>query len=90
MEESPESKVDGVQHLQDLIGQHLWEVENGHLEIFLETSFMLSYLSISHIGNLEQALYIFGYLKSRPKRKLDFEPAHPTINENRFQDYDLV
>ena len=43
-----------------------------------------------HTGDLEQAIYVFGYLKSHPKRKLDFYPAHPAINENRFQDCDWV
>ena len=29
-----------------------------------------------------------GCLKSHPKRKLGFDPAHPAINENRFKDCD--
>jgi hypothetical protein len=40
------------------------------------------------VGHLEQALHIFGCLKTHPKRKLGFDPALPAINENRFQKYD--
>jgi hypothetical protein len=31
---------------------------------------------------------MFGYLKSHQKRKLAFDPAHPAIDENRFQKCD--
>ena len=40
------------------------------------------------VGHLEQAFHIFGYLKAHPKRELFFDPAHPDINENRFQQCD--
>ena len=46
---------------------------------------MSSDISVTSIGNLEQALNIFEYLKSHPKRKLGFDPAHPATNENRLQ-----
>ena len=49
---------------------------------------MSSYLYISRIGHLYQALHIFGYLKSHPNIKLGFDPAHHAINENYFQDFD--
>ena len=32
--------------------------------------------------------HIFGYLKAHQKRNLGFYPAHPAINENRFQKCD--
>ena len=41
---------------------------------------------ISRIEHLEKAIHIFGYLKSHPKKKLGFDPAHPAINKNLFQD----
>ena len=31
---------------------------------------------------------IFGYLKHEPKRKIAFDPDHPSINERRFKKYD--
>jgi hypothetical protein len=54
----------------------------------LETSLLSSYLAMPRVGHLEQAIHIFGYLKTHPKRKLAFDPAHPAINENRFQKCD--
>ena len=51
-------------------------------------SFLSSYFVVSLIGEIKQALHIFGYLKSHPKRKLGFDPAHTAINENYFQDCD--
>ena len=88
LEESPELKADGVQRYQELIGQLRWAVEIGRVDILLETSLLSSYLAMPRVGHLEQALHIFGYLKSHPKRKLGFDPTHPSINENRFQQCD--
>ena len=42
------------------------------------------------VGHLDQTFHIFGYLKSHLKRKLGFDPAHPAINENRFQKCDWM
>jgi hypothetical protein len=88
LEESPELKADGVQRFQELIGQLHWAVEIGRVDILLETSPLSSYLAMPRVGHLKQALHIFGYLKTHPKRKLGFDPAHPAINENRFQKCD--
>ena len=38
--------------------------------------------------HLEQVHHIFGYLKSCPKRKLFFNPQHPSIDERSFNSYD--
>ena len=38
-------------------------------------------------GHLEQVHHIFGYLKSHPKRKLFFDPQHPSIDERSFNSY---
>ena len=54
------------------------------VDILLETSLMSSY----RIENLDQVLHIFGYLKFHPKGKLGFDPAHPNMNKNNFQDCD--
>jgi hypothetical protein len=85
MEVSPELKADGVQRFQELIGQLRWAVEIGRVDILLETSLLSSYLAMPRVGHLEQAFHIFGYLKTHPKRKLAFDPAHPDIKEDRFQ-----
>ena len=52
---------------------------------FCRFHFCQIYLSMPRIGCLDQALHIFGYLRSHPKSKLGFDPAHPDINESRFQ-----
>ena len=80
--------MDRVQKYQELIVQLRWTIEIGRLYILLETSLLLSYLDMPRVGHLKQAFHIFGYLKAHPKRKLGFNPAHPAINENRFQKCD--
>ncbi len=85
---TPELKADGVQRFQELIGQLRWAIEIGRLDILLETSLLSSYLAMPRAGHLEQACHMFGYLKTHPKRKIAFDPAHPSINENRFQQCD--
>jgi hypothetical protein len=81
-------KADGVQRFTELIGQLCWAVEMGRVDILLETLLLLSYLAMPRVGHLEQALHMFSYLKQHPKRKLEFDPAHSNINENRFQKCD--
>ena len=88
LEDSPDLMADGVQRYQELISQIIWAVEIRCIYILLETSLLLSYILMPQVGHLEQALHIFGYLKANPKSKLGFNPAHPTINENRFQQCD--
>jgi hypothetical protein len=88
LEEMPELKADGVQHFQEVIGQLWWAVEIGCVDILLETSLLSSYLAMPQVGHLKQAFHIFGYLKSHPKRKIGFDPSHPTTNKNRFQKCD--
>jgi hypothetical protein len=88
LETTAELKANGVQRFQELIGQLCWAVEIGRVDILLEVSLLSSYLAMPREGHLVQALHIFGYLKCNPKRKLAFDPAHPSINENRFQEHD--
>lgn len=44
-----------------------------------------SYHAVPRVMNLELALYLFGYLKTHPKRKLACDPAHLDIDKIRFQ-----
>jgi hypothetical protein len=88
LEDTAELKADGVQRFQELIGQLRWAVEIGRVDILLETSLLSSYLTMPRVGHLEQALHMYGYLKSHQKRKLAFDAAHPAIDENRFQKCD--
>ena len=43
---------------------------------------------VCSIQHLEEVHHIFGYLKSHPKRKLFFNPQHPSIDERSFNSYD--
>ena len=49
---------------------------------------MSTYLARPRRGHLEKVHHIFGYLKSHPKRKLFFDPQHPSIDERSFNSYD--
>ena len=64
LEDSPELMVDGVQKYQERISQIRWAAEIVILEILLETSLLLSYLSMPLVGHFKQAFHIFGYLKA--------------------------
>ena len=88
LEDSPELMEDGVQQYQELIGQLRWVVDIGRLEILLETSLLSRYLDKPRVGHFKQAFHIFEYLKVHPKMNLGFDPAHPAIDENRFQQCD--
>jgi hypothetical protein len=87
-EDAAKLKADGLQRFQELIGQLRLAAEIGRVDILLETSLLSSYLAMPRVGHFEQALHMFGYLKSHQKRKLAFDPAHPAIDENRFQTCD--
>ena len=58
-----------MQRFQEPIGPLFWKVNIGRVDILLEISFLSSYLDMPRIGRLEQAVYIFGYLKSHPNNK---------------------
>jgi hypothetical protein len=88
LEETPELKANGVQCFQELISQLWWAVEFNRVDILLKTSLLSSYLAMPQAGHLKQEFHIFEYFKSHPKRKTGFDPSHPGINENRFQNCD--
>ena len=88
MEDSCELKADGLQYYQEFFGVLRWMVELGRVDILLETSLMSAHLALTRLGHLEQLIYIFGYLKAHPNRKLAFYAAHPNIDERRFKNYD--
>ena len=45
---------------------------------------------MTRAGNLKKSFHILGYFKAHLKRKLGFDPAHPTIKENRSHQCDLA
>jgi Reverse transcriptase (RNA-dependent DNA polymerase) len=88
LDTSAELKSDGIQYFQELIGMLRWAVEIGRVDILLETSLMSTHLAMPRVGHLDQVYRMFGYLKLYPKRKLAFDPQHPTISERAFCTFD--
>lgn len=90
------SLVGGITRLknrwyQEHIGQLRCAIEIGCVGILLETLLHSSYLAMPRVGHLEQALHIFGYLKTHPAtRELGFDLAHLVTNENRFHKYNYM
>ena len=66
----------------------LWTCEIGRVNILLEKYLLSTHLASPYIGNLEQVVNIFGYLKDSSKRKLVFDPGLPKIDINRFHRFD--
>ena len=71
-------------HYKEMFGLLIWAAELGWVYIILETVLLSTYLDLPRRGRLEQAFYMFGYLRANPKRKLCFDSQHPTINERSF------
>ena len=88
LEYYPELMAEITQQYQELIGKLRWTKDIVCLDILLETSLLSIYLVMPRVGHLEQAFHIFGYLKAHPKRKLGFDPGHPSINKNKSQQCD--
>lgn len=78
---------EGVSYYQELIGVLRWGVELGRIDILHEVSVLSQHLALPREGHLEQALHIFGFLKTHPKRKIAFDPDHPKIDPSRFKKY---
>ena len=87
-DDSAELKVDGLQYYQELMGVLRWIVKLGRVDKLLEMLLMSAHLALSRIGHLEQVIHMFGYLKLHPKRKIEFDAAHPSIDDRRFKKYD--
>ena len=49
---------------------------------------MSAHQALSRIENIEQVIQMFRYLKLHPRRKIEFDAAHPSIDERRFKKYD--
>ena len=68
---------DQVTFYQSLIGMLRWMCEIGRIDILTEVSMLSSHLATPRVGHLNQALYIFRYLKdhNRSKMVFDHEPV---------------
>lgn len=85
-EEDISAELQGADHtyFQELIGILRWAIELGRIDIMIEVSMLSVHLANPRAGHLEQAIHIFAYLKSTPKKTLAFDPRHPTYDEGMF------
>ena len=88
LDATPELALEGHRYFQELIGILRWACEIGRIDILLEVSLLSAYSASPREGHLAAAFHIFGYLKHHPRRKIAFDPDHPTIAEHRFHAYD--
>jgi hypothetical protein len=84
LEASGELKSDGIQLYQELIGVLRWAVELGRVDILLEASLMSTHMAMPPTAIVQDV----GYLKLYPKRKIAFDPQHPSISERMFKKHD--
>ena len=85
MDVTGELKEYGVQWYQELIGNLIWEVEIGRIDILLEVSLLSNDLALPQEGHIKQVLHIFGYLKIHKKMSLLFDCSYPRISYNIFK-----
>src|SRR5210317_1670439 len=72
-------------YYQSLIGVLRWIVELGRVDICIECSMMSSYVTMPRVGQLEQVLQIFGYLKDHHNAEMVFDPTPQEIDHDAFQ-----
>ena len=67
---------------QMLIGMLNWIVTIGRLDIAFATSSLSRFVASPRRGHMDRALYIFGYLKKRPNRRIRIDSRDPIIVKN--------
>ncbi len=70
---------------QELIGILRWATELGRADILQAVSILSQYQSSPREGHLNELLYIFGYLKKRPKVSLFMDTTLPHIDYGEFK-----
>ena len=84
LDATTELESDGITMYQDLIGELIWAIEIGSVDIGHEVSVLSSYQSAPRDGNLQQILHIFALLKKNPKLTLYFDPSPTVIDPTAF------
>ena len=85
---TPELNSEDLQYYQELIGVLRWAIEIGRVDILLEVALLSTHLALPREGHLQQVYHIFAYLNKSPRRRLFFDPNHPTISEKRFKRFE--
>ena len=84
LDESEELDGKEITMYQELIGELRWEIELGRVDILHEASLLSAYQASPRQGHLEQLLYIFAFIKRKPKLTLYFDPSAPRIDSTAF------
>eukprot|EP00804_Cyclotella_cryptica_P016786 CCRYP_002072-RA/>CCRYP_002072-RA protein AED:0.33 eAED:0.33 QI:0/0/0/1/0/0/2/0/379 len=71
-------------YYMQLIGILRWMCELSQIDICTELSMLSSYSEMSREGNLEAALHVFSYLKSKSNSRLIFDPMEPDMGGSNF------
>ena len=77
---------DRAYYYQTMIGVIRWMVEIGGIDIATECSLLSSHLAYPRKGHFECALHMMGYLKWKHNSRLFFDPTHPEIYFDTFND----
>jgi hypothetical protein len=81
---SKELNPDMMSRFRQLIGILRWAIEIGRIDIYTETAHLSQYSASPREGHLEATYHIFAFLKSHPKLKVVFDPAHVPLDESAF------
>ena len=83
LDTSAELDQDGITMYQELIGELIWVIKIGRVEILHELS-VLSYQDVPRDGHLQHILHVFAFLKKNPKLTLYFDPNIAIIYPTSF------
>lgn len=76
----------GTKAYQMLIGMAQWAVTIGRLDIAFSTSSLSRFSTAPRLGHLELALYMFGYLKKFPNRRIVMDSRPLQIDSELLKD----
>ena len=74
----------GITMYQYIIGELIWAIEIGRVDINHDLSVLSSYQADPHDGQLQQILHIFAFLKKNPKLTLYFDPSPAVLYPTSF------
>ena len=84
MDESPLLNDQGLKLYQMLIGMAQWACTISHLDISFAVSSLSRFSAAPHVGHLQLAIYMFGYLKKHPNHNLVIDSG-PLIVPEEFK-----
>jgi hypothetical protein len=84
LDDSPLLDQNGVQRYQTLIGMAQWAVTVGRLDISFAVSSLSRFSANPREHHLELALYLFGYLKQFPNRRISLD-SNPLLVDDALK-----